>query len=53
MGPEREVFWALVALVAAFVALFGAILWLKLSQRAGEERRSRAREADVPPDEEA
>lgn len=51
MEADREVFWALVALVAAFAAFYGVVLWRKLARRAGEERRSRAREAELPPDE--
>ncbi|MFZ5719963.1 MAG: hypothetical protein ACOY5Y_10935 [Pseudomonadota bacterium] len=45
MGADREVFWALLALVGAFVALFGVMLWLRLVRRAGEERRARKAEA--------
>lgn len=52
MGPDRDVFWALLALVAAFVAVFGVLLWLRLTQRWREEQRGDGQRPDASePDE--
>lgn len=52
MGPDRDVFWALLALVGAFVAVFGVMLWLRLTRRWREEQRSGGKRTDAQgPDE--
>jgi hypothetical protein len=49
MTLTHDAFWALLALVAALIVLFGARIWARYARRARAERKTQQMQDDVKP----